>query len=46
MQVLDERVLIENKRLREAAEDFVRQNPWAFEFVPSEDLKDIIVFLK
>ena len=34
----------ENKKIRTAAEDFLQQNPWAFEFDPRQKYQNIMIY--
>lgn len=41
---VDPDILIPNKRMKRAIEDFVDKNPWAFEYDPYKGYKDIVVW--
>ena len=38
---VDVKYLVLNKHIKSATEDFLRKNPWAFEFIPGEKIEDI-----
>ena len=41
MQKVDPSVMISNKYIKDATEHYLDQNPWAYEFDPSEDFMKI-----
>ena len=35
--------LIENKSIKHATEEFLKENPWAYEYIPGETINSIIM---
>ena len=35
--------LIENKSIKHATEEFLKENPWAYEFIPGETINSTIM---
>ena len=42
-QKLSQNDLIPNVNMKHAVEDFLEQNPWAFEFTPQDNLPNLII---
>ena len=40
-QEVDPTVLIPNKNIKQAIQDFLGSNPWAFEYIPGQQIADI-----
>jgi hypothetical protein len=38
---VDPKLLISNKHIKHATEDFIAKNPWSFEHIPGESLDNI-----
>eukprot|EP00353_Schmidingerella_taraikaensis_P000365 CAMPEP_0185596842 /NCGR_PEP_ID=MMETSP0434-20130131/80988_1 /TAXON_ID=626734 ORGANISM="Favella taraikaensis, Strain Fe Narragansett Bay" /NCGR_SAMPLE_ID=MMETSP0434 /ASSEMBLY_ACC=CAM_ASM_000379 /LENGTH=86 /DNA_ID=CAMNT_0028225405 /DNA_START=2271 /DNA_END=2531 /DNA_ORIENTATION=- len=44
MQVVDPQVLIPNRRLKAWSTIFINDNPWAYEYEPSQSYKKILLW--
>mmetsp|Transcript_29968 Transcript_29968/g.39828 ORF Transcript_29968/g.39828 Transcript_29968/m.39828 type:complete len:98 (+) Transcript_29968:864-1157(+) len=42
-KMVDPRKIIPNRRIKLAVEDFLRKNPWAYDFNPKENFRKITV---
>ena len=44
MQKVNPKILIPNKRISQATEAFLEQNPWAYNFNPKDDYRKISIW--